>query len=45
MQFKKSPTFILIVLMALALLATACSPSAAEKYNKEGNDAFDTAGV
>ena len=40
MQLKKSPTFILIVLMALALLATACSPSKAEKYNKEGNDAF-----
>jgi Ca-activated chloride channel family protein len=39
-QFKKSPTFILIVLMGLALLATACSPSAAEKNNKEGNDAF-----
>lgn len=38
-QFKKSP-IILIVLMALALLATACTPSAAEKYNKEGNDAF-----
>ena len=37
---KKSPTLILIVLMALALLVTACSPSAAEKINKEGNDAF-----
>jgi len=40
MQSKKSPTIILIVLMALALLATACSPSVAEKYNKEGNDAY-----
>ena len=40
MQSKKSPTIILIVLMALGLLVTACSPSAAEKYNKEGNDAY-----
>jgi len=40
MKINKSPSIILIVLMALALLATACSPSAAEKYNKEGNDAF-----
>ena len=39
-QFKKSPTLILIVLMSLALLATACSPSAAEKHNKKGNDAY-----
>ena len=39
-RFKKSSTIILIILMALALLATACSPSAAEKYNKDGNDAF-----
>jgi tetratricopeptide (TPR) repeat protein len=35
---KKSPIVILLVLMAL--LATACSPSAAEKNNKAGNDAF-----
>jgi tetratricopeptide (TPR) repeat protein len=40
MQSKKSPTIILIVLMALGLLVTACGPSAAEKYNKEGNDAY-----
>jgi tetratricopeptide (TPR) repeat protein len=40
MKFKQSPPIILVVLMALALLATAYSPSAAEKYNKEGNDAF-----
>jgi Ca-activated chloride channel family protein len=40
MQSKKSPTIILIVLMALGLLVTACSPSAAEKYNKDGNDAY-----
>ena len=39
-QFKKSSPIVLIVLMALALLATACSPSAAEKYNKKGNESF-----
>jgi len=40
-QMKKTPPIILLVLMVLALLATACSPSAAEKLNKEGNDDFE----
>ncbi len=35
----KTPLFILILLIA-ALLATACSPSAAEKLNQNGNDAY-----
>ena len=36
---KKTPILILLALLVL-LLATACSPSKAEKLNKEGNDAF-----
>ena len=41
MQSKKSPTIILIVLMALALLATACSPSDAEsRRSKLPNEAI-----
>ena len=35
----KTPLFILILLIA-ALLATACSPSAAKKLNQNGNDAY-----
>ncbi len=37
---KKSSTFLLLALMALVLLATACTTSKAEKLNKEGNDAY-----
>ena len=37
---KKSTPIILIILLALAGLATACKPSAAGKYLKEGNEAF-----
>ena len=40
-KIKKTQPVILLVLMALALLATACSPSAAEKLNKDGNEAFE----
>ena len=40
-KIKRTQPVILLVFMALALLATACSPSAAEKLNNDGNEAFE----
>ena len=40
-KIKRTQPVILLVLIALVLLATACSPSAAEKLNQDGNEAFE----